>query len=107
MLLADKLVNWTLHGTRRRIDINVSTGFAVTRSRRSTCSSHRARNVQDISMSPAPAAILTGLAPGQLGNLRAWTTDRADWLMVRSDLAVQVRDGLAAAGIGCPGRSAR
>ena len=27
MLLADKMVNWTLSGTRRRIDINVSTGY--------------------------------------------------------------------------------
>ena len=37
MLLADKLVNWTLNGTRRRVDLNVSTPFRRRRSARSRC----------------------------------------------------------------------
>ncbi len=103
MLLADKLVNWTLSGTRRRIDINVSTGYEVGPQRTIDLLVGIARNVQGIAMSPAPAAILTGLAPGQLEfNLRAWTTEGADWLMVRSELAVQVQNGLAEAGIEVP-----
>ena len=103
MLLADKLVNWTLSGTRRRIDINVSTGYAVVPQRTIDLLVGIARTVQGIAASPAPVAILTGLAPGALEfNLRAWTTDSADWLLVRSDLAVQVQNGLAEAGIEVP-----
>jgi potassium-dependent mechanosensitive channel len=56
-----------------------------------------------VASAPAPAAIMTGLVNGELQfNLRAWTTDRADWVLVRSELAMQVRDGLAAAGIEVP-----
>ncbi len=103
MLLADKLVNWTLRGTRRRIDINVSTSYAVVPQRTIDLLVGIARKVQGIATSPAPVAILTGLAPGALEfNLRAWTTDRADWLLVRSDLAVEVQNGLAEAGIEVP-----
>ena len=103
MLLADKLVNWTLHGTRRRIDINVATGYEVAPQRTIELLQGIARKVQGVSMSPAPLAILTGLAPGQIEfNLRAWTTDSADWLLVRSDMAVQVQNGLAEAGIAVP-----
>jgi small-conductance mechanosensitive channel len=103
MLLADKLVNWTLHGTRRRIDINVATGYEVAPQRTIDLLQRIARNVQGVAMSPAPLAILTGLAPGQIEfNLRAWTTDSADWLQVRSDMAVQVQVGLAEAGIAVP-----
>jgi small-conductance mechanosensitive channel len=103
MLLADKLVNWTLSGTRRRIDINVSTGYGVLPQRTIDLLVGIARRVQGIAASPAPVAILTGLAPGALEfNLRAWTTDSADWLLVRSDLAVQVQNGLAEAGIEVP-----
>ena len=103
MLLADKLVNWTLNGTRRRIDINVATGYEVAPQRTIELLQGIARNVQGVAMSPAPLAILTGLAPGQIEfNLRAWTTDSADWLLVRSDMAVQVQNGLAEAGIAVP-----
>jgi small-conductance mechanosensitive channel len=103
MLLADKLVNWTLHGTRRRIDISVATGYEVAPQRTIELLQAIARNVQGVAMSPAPLAILTGLAPGQIEfNLRAWTTDAADWLLVRSDMAVQVGNGLAEAGIAVP-----
>lgn len=103
MLLADKLVNWTLNGTRRRIDINVATGYDVAPQRTIELLQGIARNVQGVAMSPAPLAILTGLAPGQIEfNLRAWTTDSADWLLVRSDMAVQVQNGLAEAGIAVP-----
>jgi potassium efflux system protein len=103
MLLADKLVNWTLHGTRRRTDINVATDYTVAPQRTIELLQSIACNVQGVAKSPAPLAILTGLAPGQIEfNLRVWTTESADWLLVRSALAVQVQNGLAEAGIAVP-----
>jgi small-conductance mechanosensitive channel len=46
---------------------------------------------------------MTGLTAGALDfSVRAWTTERADWVKVRSELAMRIRDGLADAGIEVP-----
>jgi small-conductance mechanosensitive channel len=46
---------------------------------------------------------VTGVANGMLDfSLRVWTNDQADWVQVRSDLAIKLRDGLAEAGIEVP-----
>ena len=103
MLLADKMVTWTLSGTRRRIDINVSTGYDTSPQRTMELLAGIAASVDGISMVPAPAAIMTGLSPGALEfNLRAWTKEGTDWLGLRSTLAAKVTDGLAEAGIQVP-----
>jgi small-conductance mechanosensitive channel len=46
---------------------------------------------------------MTGMSAGTLDfSVRAWTTDRADWVRVRSELAMRIRDALADAGIEVP-----
>ena len=81
MLLADKLVNWTLNGTRRRFDLNINTAYRPTRSARWTCWCEIARACNGVASTPAPAAIMTGLAPGELQfSIRAWTKDFTDWI---------------------------
>jgi small-conductance mechanosensitive channel len=103
MLVADKLVNWTFTGTRRRVNIDVSTAYSVDPQRTINLLIEIASKVEGVSFSPAPFAILTGLAPGALEfNLRAWTTERSDWVDVRSRLAVKVNEALAEAGIEVP-----
>ncbi len=62
-----------------------------------------ARSVDGVATVPEPAALMTGLTAGALDfNLRAWTTDSVSWVVVRSNLAVAVREGLAEAGIEVP-----
>lgn len=103
MLLADKMVNWTLNGTRRRINIEISTGYDVDPQRTIDLLARIARSVEGISTVPPPYAIMTGLVPGAVEfSLRAWTMEKYDWLFLRSELAVKVRDGLAEAGIVVP-----
>jgi small-conductance mechanosensitive channel len=103
MLLADKLVNWTLNGSSRRISIDISTGYNVSPQQTIELLVGIARRVTGIAVLPAPEAIMTGLTPGALEfSVRAWTTPQADWVVVRSELAVQIRDGLAEAGIEVP-----
>jgi small-conductance mechanosensitive channel len=103
MLLADKLVNWTLHGSSRRISIEISTGYGVSPQQTIELLEGIARSTTGITESPRPEAILTGLTPGALVfSVRAWTRPQADWVVVRSELAVRIRDGLAEAGIEVP-----
>ncbi|MGL6111718.1 MAG: mechanosensitive ion channel family protein, partial [Rubrivivax sp.] len=103
MLLADKLVNWTLNGTRRRVTMNVSTGFSAAPQRTIEVLLAIARGVNGVAQMPAPAVIMTGMAPGELlFNVRVWTTDFSDWIDVRTELTMKIRDGLAEAGIEVP-----
>jgi small-conductance mechanosensitive channel len=103
MLLADKLINWTLNGSSRRISIDISTGYGVSPQQTIEVLVGIARGITGIAVSPAPEAILTGLTPGALEfSVRAWTMPQADWVLVRSELAVNIRDGLAEAGIEVP-----
>jgi small-conductance mechanosensitive channel len=102
-LLAEQLVNWTLVSSRRRIDISIVTAFDVAPQRTLELLVSFAATVEGVAKEPPPSALLTGLTGGALEyNLRAWTTDKADWVAVRSALAVRVRDGLAEAGIVVP-----
>jgi potassium-dependent mechanosensitive channel len=103
MLIADKLVNWTLNGTRRRVSLEFSTAYAADPRRTVQLLVDIARTVDGVAARPAPWAIVTGVANGMLDfSLRVWTNDQADWVQVRSDLAIKLRDGLAEAGIEVP-----
>jgi hypothetical protein len=101
--VAGKVVNWTLHGTRRRIEITVSTPYAADPKRTLELLTDIARSVKGVATTPAPSAIIVGLAPGEMQfSIRAWTQEFVDWVDMRTELAVKVRDGLAAAGIEVP-----
>ena len=103
MLLADKLVNWTLNSSSRRIHVDISTGYGVSPQQTIELLEGIARGIDGIALSPAPEAILTGLTPGALQfSVRAWTAPHAYWVGVRSELAVRIRDGLSEAGIEVP-----
>jgi small-conductance mechanosensitive channel len=103
MLLADKLINWTLNGTRRRFDLNISTHYSADPQRTMDLLVEIARSCNGVAATPAPACIMTGLGPGELQfNVRAWTKDFGDWVQVRTELAMKIRNGLAEAGIEVP-----
>ena len=103
MLLADKMVNWTLNGTRRRFDLNISTAYSADPQRTMDLLVEIARSCSQVAATPAPACIMTGLAPGELQfNIRAWTRDFGDWVAARTELAMKIRNGLAEAGIEVP-----
>ncbi len=103
MLLADKMVNWTLNGTRRRFDLNISTHYAADPQRTMDLLVEIARSCSGVAATPAPACIMTALLPGELQfNIRAWTKDFGDWIAVRTELAMKIRNGLAEAGIEVP-----
>ncbi|SCK61427.1 Small-conductance mechanosensitive channel [Variovorax sp. HW608] len=103
VLLADKLVNWTLSGTRRRIELEVNTRPDVPAERTMELLQRVARELEGVSVSPAPEAFVIGLGGGLLQiSLRAWTVEGVNWLLVRSNLAKNIRTALAEAGIELP-----
>ena len=103
MLLADKLINWTLNGTRRRVELAINTPYSADPQRTMDLLVEIARGVSGVAATPAPSAIMIGLAPGELQfSIRAWTKDFTDWVQVRTELAMKVRAGLAEAGIEAP-----
>ena len=74
LLLADKLVNWTLRGTRRRINLDFGIAYSVDPRPVTELLAKVAREVERRGRSPAPAALVVGLANGvQDISLRAWT----------------------------------
>jgi len=100
LLLADKLVNWTLSGTRRRINLEFGIAYSVDPRHATELLANVARDVDGVAVRPAPAALVVGLSNGvQDISLRAWTQEHADWVQVRSELAMRVREALDAAGI--------
>ncbi|MDC8770185.1 mechanosensitive ion channel family protein [Roseateles albus] len=103
MILADKLVNWTLTGNSRRINIDVSTGYEVSPQQTIAMLIGIAQDLDGVASFPPPSALLTGLTPGALTfNVRAWTTQQADWVAVRSAFAMRIRDAFAEANIVVP-----
>ncbi|WP_310384688.1 mechanosensitive ion channel family protein [Roseateles sp.] len=103
MILADKLVNWTLTGNSRRINIDVSTGYEVSPQQTIAMLIGIAQDLDGVASFPPPSALLTGLTPGALTfNVRAWTTQQADWVAVRSAFAMRIRDAFAEANITVP-----
>jgi small-conductance mechanosensitive channel len=103
MLLAEKLTNWTLRGNSRRITVSVVTGYGVDPRKTLELLAGLATKVEGIASAPPPVAILTGLTAGALEfSLMAWTKDKTDWVRTRSLLNVNIRDGLAEAGIEVP-----
>jgi small-conductance mechanosensitive channel len=103
LLLADKIVNWTLSGNSRRIHVNISTGYNVTPQQTIELLEKVARSQPGVAFLPPPVALLSGLMPGAMEfNLRAWTRPEADWIRVRSELTVKVRAALDEAGIEVP-----
>jgi len=83
--------------------MNINTGFDAAPQRTIDVLLAIARTVKGVAAAPAPAVIMTGMAPGELlFNVRVWTTDFSDWVAVRTELAMKIRDGLAEAGIEVP-----
>jgi small-conductance mechanosensitive channel len=102
-LLSEKLINWTLRDTTRRLDVNVGVAYGSDPKRVLALLEEVAATAPGICREPPPVVIFTGFGPSSLDfALRAWTTDFDNWGVVRSALAVRVHDALVAAGISIP-----
>ncbi len=102
-LISDRLTNWTLSNTRRRIDIKVGVAYGTDPQKMLELLLAAARGHREVLAFPAPAALFVGFGESSLDfELRAWTDAFDRWPLVRSALALEVHRMLGEAGIEVP-----
>lgn len=103
MLVADRLTNWTLSNSSRRIEVNVGVGYGSDPDRVLALLREVAAKTEGLLAEPAPAALFVGFGASSLDfTLRAWTREEADWVSIRSQMGLSLLQALRASGIGIP-----
>ena len=102
-LLSEKLINWTLTSSNRRLDVDVGVAYGSDPRKVIALLEEVTRTTERVATDPPPAVLLTGFGPSSLNfGIRAWTKDFFGWVTVRTDLAIRVHDALKQAKIGIP-----
>lgn len=103
MLLNEKLINWTLSDTDRRIDVNIGVAYGTDPRRVLDLLIEVTRGTPGIATEPEPTVLFVGFGASSLDfSIRAWTNNYADWVKTRSELNVRVNDAMRMAGIEIP-----
>ncbi|QLG88407.1 mechanosensitive ion channel [Chitinibacter bivalviorum] len=103
MLLSEKLINWTLNNQRRRIEIPIGVSYDCDPRSVQAILLEVARKTPGVSLEPAPAAVFMGFGESSLDfSVRAWTDHFDQWLMIRSEMALEIHAALKAANIEIP-----
>ncbi len=99
-LLSEKLVNWTLSDTNRRVDVEVSTAYGSNPQQVLGILRDVARTTPGIADDHEPVVLFQRMGVSSLEfAIRAWTNDFSDWVQIRSNMTVRVYEALNAAGI--------
>jgi small-conductance mechanosensitive channel len=102
-LLNEKLINWTLSDTDRRIDVNIGVAYGSNPRKVLDLLMEVTVATPGIATQPEPAVLFVGFGASSLDfSVRAWTNNFGDWVKTRSELNVRVYDALQAAGIEIP-----
>jgi small-conductance mechanosensitive channel len=99
-LISDRLTNWTLNNTRRRIDVRVGVAYGTDPQTLLDLLLSAARGNREVLAYPAPVALFLGFGESSLDfELRAWTDGFDLWVQTRSAMALDVHRMLGDAGI--------
>jgi small-conductance mechanosensitive channel len=102
-LLSEKLINWTLSDTTRRLDVDVGVAYGTDPRRAMALLLEAARATPGVAVSPPPVVVFAGFGDSALNlSLRGWTHSFDTWVAIRTDLTLRVHDALAQAGIQIP-----
>ncbi len=103
MLVAERLTNWTLSNSSRRIEVNVGVAYNSDPEQVLALLRGVAAKTEGLLPEPAPAALFVGFGASSLDfTLRAWTREESDWVAIRSRMGLSVLAALREAGIGIP-----
>ena len=102
-LISDRLTNWTLGNTRRRIDVRVGVAYGTDPQKMLALLLSAARGNREVLAHPAPMALFMGFGESTLDfELRVWADAVDRWVQIRSELALDVHRMLGDAGIEVP-----
>jgi len=103
VLLNEKLINWTLSDTDRRVDVNVGVAYGSDPRRVIELLLEVTKSTPGVASQPEPAVIFTGFGASSLDfGIRAWTNVFGEWVSTRTELTVRVYEALRSAGIEVP-----
>jgi small-conductance mechanosensitive channel len=102
-LLSEKLVNWTLSNTTRRLEVSVGVAYGTDPHRVLALLEEVARSTPSVLNDPPPMAVFVGFGASSLDFLvRAWISDYFESVVTKSTLTLRVNDALKEAGIEIP-----
>ncbi len=102
-LISERLTNWTLNNSRRRIDLKLGVAYGTDPQKLLDLLMALARGHREVLAYPAPVALFMGFGENSLDfELRCWTDDFDDWVEIRSRLALDLHRMLGDAGIEVP-----
>lgn len=103
MLLSEKLTNWTLLDSNRRLSVDVGVGYGSDVGQVQALLAQAVRDTEHVAKFPPPAVFFQGLGASSLDfSVRAWTHDADNWMSVRSTLVANILAALRNADIEIP-----
>jgi len=93
-MIEDKVTNWTLTDRRRRIQLDLAVTGDTDPERIITLLADVTRRDPRVSGDPAPAVLLLRFGEASADFQVHFWTDDADWMRLRSDVAVALRRAL-------------
>ncbi|CAG0973873.1 Mechanosensitive channel MscK [Myxococcaceae bacterium] len=102
-LIAERVTNWTLSDSTRRIEIPVGVEYGTDPERVVRLLEETARGHPEVLAFPAPMSIFVRFGESSMDfELRAWVRDGTRWSQTRTELAIEVWKALQGAGITIP-----
>jgi len=102
-LISGRVTNWTLSDRLRRVELPVGVKYGTDPKAVLEILIEAARKHEDVLDDPAPVGLFVGFGDSSLDfMLRFWTAKFDSWIQLSSEVAVNMNDDLAAAGIEIP-----
>ena len=102
-LISEEVINWTLSDQQRRIDINVGVAYGNDPENIIQILSKVALAHENILKTPPPRTLFIGFGDNSLDfQLRAWTDHTDQWIIIKSELAVEIHKVLSGENIEIP-----
>lgn len=102
-LITQEVTNWTLSDHRRRIEINIGVDYSADPENVIEILENIGKNHPEIDKEIAPRAIFVEFGDNSLNfQLRLWTSNHANWIIIKSDLSINIYKALKEAEIPIP-----
>ena len=102
-LISGRVTNWTLSDRLRRVELPIGVAYGTDPKLVLQIIVEAAKKHEDVLDDPQPVGLFIGFGDSSLDFLlRFWTAQFDSWRRVSSEIAVNMNDGLAEAGITIP-----